>query len=82
MQKKHAILILAGLVIWLVPTAIFGFNDKPANPFERLTDFVGGTMLIWGIAGDILHGITIVKTTKARTVINTKTLKIERPHDE
>ena len=45
------------------------------------SNFLGGValyLLLWGMFGDILANVTIVKSEKQRTVINTKNVIIDK----
>lgn len=71
MSKKHIIIAGAGLALWLAETAYFGFNAKPSNGLEATLDLLSTILILWGIIGDILSGVTIQK----REIINTQDLR-------
>ena len=50
--------LAVGILIWLIPTVIFGFNDTPVNIIERITDIVG---LIFVFQGMLINCFSAVK---------------------
>lgn len=58
LRESRKIMII-GFIIWFIPTAIFGFQAKPSNWFESLTDYMGGVIMFWGLLKDIFSEITI-----------------------
>lgn len=71
-MKFHRILALLGLIIWVSETVYFGFNDTPINGWEKTLDFVSMIFIIWGIFGDVLSGITIVKNYENESTYSVK----------
>lgn len=76
-NRGYLVLIIVGFIGWLIETAAFGWNDKPESTLEKVLDFVFLTMIFWGIIGDLLSNVTIVKSIKERKTYNIKTDKIE-----
>ena len=74
-NRRYLTLIIVGFVLWIAETAVFGFNDKPESGLERALDFIAFTLMFWGIIGDILSNITVVK--KNHYNYNVKTEKVE-----
>lgn len=68
LRKKYFIIggigVIVGLTAMLFDSAFFGG--------------VALYLLLWGMFGDILANVTIVKIEKQRTVINTKNVTIDR----
>jgi len=62
---KYPYLALVGFLIWFIGTWHGGFSMEPQSNFERLTDFVGPILMVWGIIGDILSGVEIHKVDKS-----------------
>lgn len=62
-MKKHfyAIMVLAGLVLWVSETAYFGFNKHAASPAESMLDTISWFLIVWGSIGNVLSGIEIHK---------------------
>jgi hypothetical protein len=60
-MNRFTILVFAGLALWIVETAMFGFNDKPGSGQEKMLDQLSMILIWWGIIGDILSGVTVQK---------------------
>jgi len=69
-MKFHKILAFIGLMLWVSETVYFGFNDTPINGWEKILDFVSVIFIIWGVFGDVLSGITIVKKYENESTYN------------
>ena len=41
--------LIMGLLIWFIPTAIFGFQDNPTSWVEKTTDIIGIILIFQGI---------------------------------
>lgn len=74
-RNKYFIILVIGFLIWIAETAYFGFNKEPENGLEAFLDLVSGTMMIYGIIGDLLRNVRITKnyhnihTTNIRTKV-------------
>lgn len=75
--SKYITILIIGFVLWIAETAAFGFNEKPENGLERALDFVAITLMIWGLLGDLLSNLTIVKKTYVTENNNITTKKVE-----
>lgn len=71
-NKRYLTLVVVGLVLWLAETAYFGFNNEPENGLEAALDFITAVMIGWGIIGDLLTNVRIVK--HEHYITNTKKL--------
>ena len=58
---KYWHLVCIGFAIWIIGTWHGGWSTSPQSTFEWITDFTGGAMMGWGIAGDVLSNIIIQK---------------------
>lgn len=75
-MNKYIAIFLTGFVLWIAETAFFGWNQKPTNGFEAILDVLSTALIIWGIAGDILSGVTFAKTTN---VLGPANVTVESP---
>lgn len=64
---KYFWILIIGLAIWLAENIYFGFNKEPENGVEGFFDALSAIIIFWGIAGDILSGLVINKTTNVTT---------------
>lgn len=78
-KNKYLILVVAGFILWIAETAYFGWNARPETAGERTLDFISGIMIGWGIFGDLLKNITIIKRETTVNNINTKTVEVHNP---
>lgn len=72
----HRTLVLLGLIIWISETVYFGFNDTPQSGWEKILDFVSFLMIIWGVIGDVLSGISVNKYYARENEYNIENAKI------
>lgn len=75
-MSKYTKIVIIGFVLWISETAYFGFNATPENAIESTLDFISGVLIAWGILGDLLSNVTIVKKTYSRS--NTNIDKVEK----
>lgn len=68
-------LVLLGLLLWVLETALFGFNQKPINVYEQMADIVTWLLVIWGVIGDLAGNLKVIKETH----ITTKNVDIIEP---
>lgn len=78
-KHKYMILVVAGFILWIAETAYFGWNRTPETSGEATLDFISGIMIGWGILGDLLRNVTIVKRNTTVNNINTKTVEVVNP---
>jgi uncharacterized membrane protein len=80
------IIVIIGFIIWFAETAYFGFNAKPESATESFFDFLSAFIIGWGVIGDILSNVTIIKKTfntfNETHNITTKDVKVtgKEPH--
>lgn len=72
LKFKYEILFVFGFIIWFIGTWTGGWSNTPQSNFERMTDFVGGIFMVWGIVGDILNNLTIVKEYRVSARLRSK----------
>ena len=79
-REKYFAIATFGFVLWIAETAFFGFNVKSESTAETLFDFISGILIAWGIIGDILANVTIIKknysTFNETHNITTKEVKV------
>lgn len=75
-MNKYIAIALAGFVLWIAETAFFGWSERPVNGFEAILDVLSMALIIWGIGGDILSGVTFTKTTD---VLSPTSVTMESP---
>lgn len=78
-KNKYMIIIIVGVVLWISETAYFGWNAKPESAGESVLDFIAGVMIGWGIIGDLISNVTIIKRYSTVNNINTKTVELNNP---
>lgn len=78
-MNKHTAIALIGIALWLAESAYFGWNEKPSGTPEKYLDLLSGVLIVWGIVGDVLRGVTFVKRNTTVNNINTKTVKVIEP---
>lgn len=81
-MSRYNKIFLIGFILWIAETAYFGFNAKPENGLESFLDTVSIILMAWGIIGDILSNVTIIKKTYARsntTISNVEKFVVENP---
>lgn len=71
---SYKIIFFLGLILWIAETALFGWNDKPVNDYERILDTLSWIFILWGILGDLLSNLKIEKNETNN--INTKNVNI------
>ena len=76
-RRKYFYILLAGFILWIVETAAFGFNDKPANGLEAFLDIVSFGMIFYGLIGDLLSNVEIHKNYYKYKETNIKTRSVE-----
>lgn len=78
--SKYMILFLIGFAIWIGENIFFGWNDKPESTAEKFLDVISWLFMIWGIIGDLISNVTIVKkhynTFNETHNITTKEVKV------
>lgn len=79
MKRKHQIIIAIGVAIWLIETAVFGWNAKPGSVAEARWDGFAIVVILWGIIGDIFSNLEIHKNyyKYKETNIKAKTVEIK-----
>ena len=60
-KPPYSILVLAGFTLWILETWYFGWNMKAQSAPESILDAISWSLIVWGIIGDILSGIIIIK---------------------
>lgn len=81
-MNRYNKIFLIGFILWIAETAFFGFNSKPENGLESFLDTVSVILMAWGIIGDILSNVTIIKKSYHRsntTVNGVKKFIVENP---
>jgi len=63
-KQKYIILFIIGFVIWIIGTWHGGWSNEPQSVFERFTDLIGWTFIMWGIIGDIARNLHIKKVNE------------------
>jgi hypothetical protein len=76
MKHKYLIIVLIGFTFWIGESWYFGWNRTAETTAEAWMDSISTILIFWGIIGDILQGMTIVKNTN----ITTRNVKIEKPN--
>jgi len=63
MKFKYLYIIALGIVLWILETALFGWNTTAQSAPEMILDVLSWLLIIWGVIGDIADGIHYVKNT-------------------
>lgn len=58
---QYKIMVTIGFIVWLLGTAYGGFQLEAQSVFEKITDFLGIVLVCWGIIGDLISNLKIVK---------------------
>ena len=58
--NKFDYIFFAGLILWILETAAFGFNDEPINDFEHLTDIISILLVVYGSIGSLFSALKTV----------------------
>lgn len=62
-MNKYSFLLIIGMIFWVAESAYFGWNMEPINAYEATADTLATIIIIWGVVGDILKGVTWQKST-------------------
>lgn len=60
--KRYAALALAGFVLWIVETALFGWNKVPGSAAEAIMDSLAFWFMFWGTVGNLLSNVVVNKS--------------------
>ena len=60
-MNKYNLMALTGFILWVTSTIYFGMNKTPQSSAEVFTDTLSVILVFWGIIGDLLTNIKIVK---------------------
>lgn len=77
-KRKYFLILVAGVLLWFIETAAFGFNAKAESGLEAFLDLLAGGMIFYGLIGDLLQNVEIHKNyyRYKETNIKTRTVNI------
>ena len=56
MKISYDHIFWAGLILWLLETAYFGWNETAQSGAERVLDIVSAGLVLYGVVGIIARG--------------------------
>ncbi len=75
-KRKYFLILVAGVLLWIIETAAFGFNAKPESGLEAFLDLLAGGMIFYGLIGDLLQNVEIHKNYYRYKETNIKTRSV------
>lgn len=68
-MSKFDCFLIAGLVLWLIETAYFGWNDTPHSVAEQMFDLISSILIAYGVLGGLATAL------KTNVVINAENIR-------